>query len=143
MFRESKIEKRLYCVLIVYRASDAYKNDMEGDSVVSVLRFRLELCDEIFALFTCSLQCWVRICVGAKFEFNQANVSVSVWNLFGIWVLSSFRKACNKYTIWAALVARRSVLLVGEPPVWMSSGLAAFSFVTRAWFRYPQTDYRN
>ena len=121
MFRESKIEKRLYCVLIVYCASDAYKNDMEGDSVVSVLtslRFRLELCDEIFVLFTCSLQCWVRICVRAKFEFNQANVSVSVWNLFGIWVLSSFRKACNKYAIWTALVARRSVLLVGEQPIW-------------------------
>ena len=33
MFRESKIEKRLYCVLIVYRASDADKNDVEGDCI--------------------------------------------------------------------------------------------------------------
>ena len=37
MFRETEIKKWLYCVVIVYCASDAYKDNMECDSFVSVL----------------------------------------------------------------------------------------------------------
>ena len=35
MYSETKIKKWLYCVVIVYCASNAYKNDMESDLIVS------------------------------------------------------------------------------------------------------------
>ena len=89
MFRESEIEKWLHCVLIVNCASNAYKNDIEGESVVSVMtserfRLKLKLCGEISVLFPCILQCWERICVRTEFEFNEVNVSVSVRDLSGV-----------------------------------------------------------
>ena len=51
----------------------------------------LGICGELRVLLFGFLQCW-EVCVRAKFELNENNASVGVWNVSGIRMLSFFQE---------------------------------------------------
>ena len=78
----------------------------------------LQLLNQGSVLLIRFVECWSGICVRAKLEFNEVNVSIFMRDISGVCVIGSSWNGREQDAIRAALMPKILTLMMREYPIW-------------------------